>query len=276
MFWTRASEPLTSARFFTTLAVVTLISTPLADFLTGLPAWTSAFGAVDRIQAYLKQKEDADERKLLEPQTVADAGSSSGAQPRNSIALRNRQPSRRPRVAVKLQSVAVSVGPSASVLKDVTMSIPFGQTTMLTGPVGCGKSALLGAITGQAKLSAGSVAVCSKKVAYCAQRPWLRNTTIQRNILGFASFDATLYQRVIFTCALDDDLKELPLGDQTLCGSGGCKLSGGQCSRIVSIDMMILGISFGIKRLIRRYPVTGSRLLLGCGASSSRRPFERP
>ncbi|OAA76844.1 ABC transporter, transmembrane domain, type 1 [Akanthomyces lecanii RCEF 1005] len=199
MFWTRASEPITSARFFTTLAVVTLISRPLADFLTGLPAWTSAFGAVDRIQAYLKQEEDADERKILVSQIATDSGSSSGAQPRNSIALRNRQPSQRPRVAVKLQSVAVSVGPSASVLKDVTISIPFGQTTVLTGPVGCGKSALLSAITGQAKLSAGSVAVCTKKIAYCAQRPWLRNTTIQRNILGFSSYNAALYQRVIFT-----------------------------------------------------------------------------
>ncbi|KAJ4153877.1 hypothetical protein LMH87_010345 [Akanthomyces muscarius] len=232
MFWTRASEPITSARFFTTLAVVTLISRPLADFLTGLPAWTSAFGAVDRIQAYLKQEEDADERKILVSQIATDSGSSSGAQPRNSIALRNRQPSQRPRAAVKLQSVAVSVGPSASVLKDVTISIPFGQTTVLTGPVGCGKSALLSAITGQAKLSAGSVAVCTKKIAYCAQRPWLRNTTIQKNILGFSSYNAALYQRVIFTCALDTDLKELPLGDQTLCGSDGCKLSGGQRSRI--------------------------------------------
>lgn len=106
---------------------------------------------------------------------------------------------------------------------------------MFTGPVGCGKSLLLSAIAGQVKVAVGTIGVSSKEVAYCSQRPWIRNATIRENITGRNSFNSRLYRQVLYICALEDDLDQLPLGDRTLCGSDGCRLSGGQKSRIVSL-----------------------------------------
>lgn len=248
MFWTRAGEPITSARFFTTLAVVTMISAPLADFIMGLPAWAGAFGAVSRIQAYLTQAEVLDERQLLPENYRSPLGAPTSTN-RRSARLQTQQ---LPVTAVEMTLLSVSMGRAASVLRDVSIAIPLEGITMFIGPVGCGKSSLLNAIIGQAKLSTGSIGVSTKNVAYCAQRPWLRNTTIRSNVIGCNVYDAQLYAEVIHICALEEDLDALPLGDMTLCGSGGCKLSGGQKSRVVSTILFTLkarGTNAGFYRL---------------------------
>ena len=124
------------------------------------------------------------------------------------------------------------------VLRHINMNLKSSHLTMIVGPVASGKSTLLKAILGEVHNLAGSVCVASRDISFCDQTPWLRNTTVQQNILGFSSFDSYWYSAVLRACALESDLSQLPDGDQTLIGSNGITLSGGQKQRVVSAEII--------------------------------------
>jgi ATP-binding cassette subfamily C (CFTR/MRP) protein 1 len=106
---------------------------------------------------------------------------------------------------------------------------------MLSGPVGCGKSTLLKAILGEVHPKSGRISISTPHVGYCSQNPWLQNTTLRKNIIGTTAFEETWYRRVIDDCNLGLDIAQMPDGDETLLGSRGMSVSGGQKHRIVSI-----------------------------------------
>ncbi|ETW05148.1 hypothetical protein, variant [Aphanomyces invadans] len=113
----------------------------------------------------------------------------------------------------------------------LTMVVPKGQFVVCCGPVGCGKSSFLELCIHMLAVSSGSVAVHGT-VAYCAQTPWIQNTTVRDNILFGQPMDRMWYKMTLYMCALDEDLARWPSGDATIAGDQGCALSGGQKHRI--------------------------------------------
>lgn len=111
------------------------------------------------------------------------------------------------------------------VLRNINVSICQAQLTMVIGPVACGKSTLLKAFLGETPSTQGFVYVSSREVAFCDQTPWLKNESIQRNILGFSGFDSPWYSAVVHACNLEEDLATFPMSDQSLIGSKGTFLS---------------------------------------------------
>ncbi|KAJ6781210.1 hypothetical protein PWT90_10566 [Aphanocladium album] len=235
MFWTRASEPVTAARFFTTLAVITLVTNPLYYLLHTFGNWSAGFACLHRIQKYLNSAEVEDKREF-----VAQAASDVGNSPPSSVVSRvsttthanNNGSAGLIVFAVQVSRISVCTDLSGSILTDVSMDVPMGGVTMVLGPVGCGKSTLLRALLGEAKLRCGTIKLATRSVAYCSQEPWIQNDTIQNNILCGRPLNAVLYRKVIYVCALDVDIARLPQRDQTLAGSEGCSLSGGQKQRL--------------------------------------------
>lgn len=69
-------------------------------------------------------------------------------------------------------------------------------------------------------------------VAYVSQKPFCFNGTIRENIIFGQKFDQKFYKNILKMCALEEDLKYLRDGDQTLIGERGITLSGGQKARI--------------------------------------------
>jgi ABC-type bacteriocin/lantibiotic exporter with double-glycine peptidase domain len=59
------------------------------------------------------------------------------------------------------------------------------------------------------------------------------NATIRESIVAMSSFDKEWYTSVVRACALVQDFEQLPRGDETVIGSKGIALSGGQSQRIV-------------------------------------------
>lgn len=55
-------------------------------------------------------------------------------------------------------------------------------------------------------------------VAYSAQTAWLRNASLQDNIVFGESFDEERFQTVIEACALQPDIAILPAGQLTEIG----------------------------------------------------------
>lgn len=112
-------------------------------------------------------------------------------------------------------------------LRNITTHIKPGSLVAVVGSVGSGKSSLLSAILGEME-SIGDSKVYAPRmesekgrdgfISYATQSPWVVNDTLKGNILFGREYDEERYQKILFACALLDDIAVLPAGDQTEIG----------------------------------------------------------
>lgn len=234
-----------------------MVSGPLSMIIATVPFAATGFASLVRVQEFLCRPEVADPRQFIQNNSSSNsapatepAATAAAASPSNvagdaevepvahATGVSNPQQNQQSSgglvtEAIQIDHITVTMDLTGTVLRDVSFNLAMGCTTMIVGAVGIGKSTLLKAILGQMRLRSGTVALSSKAVAYCAQQPWIRATTIRRNIIGNKPFRAAIYRRIVWMCALDVDLAALADGDQTFVGLNGCNLSGGQRQRIV-------------------------------------------
>lgn len=189
---------------FTTVAILGMVTHPANMVMTIVPRGVAAFAGFARIQHFLLRPALRDVRGETCPPGLA------------AIEIRD-----------------LTIGGRTPILKDVNITIAPGSVTVISGPVGCGKTSLLRAILGEIPPVRGSVKVSTKCIAYCAQRPWLPNGSIRDVIQGYTPHrDEEWYRRVVDACCLTHDIGALPDGDHTQVGSRGLNLSGGQRQRV--------------------------------------------
>lgn len=118
-------------------------------------------------------------------------------------------------------------------LLKINLDVRKGELVCIEGPVGGGKSALISAIVASLYCLDGQVNLydLAAGFGYVPQSPWLQRGTIRENIIWGRSFDEVLYKKVIFACALSEDLIQLG-GDLKDIGENGRSLSGGQRARV--------------------------------------------
>ncbi|KAI1319284.1 hypothetical protein EDD11_004421 [Mortierella claussenii] len=127
-------------------------------------------------------------------------------------------------------------------LKNISVDFPVGHLSLVVGPTGSGKSALLLALLGELERLEGSMYLPrldyrqesdrGSGIAYVSQTAWLQNSTIRDNILFGKEFDQERYDAVVEGCALVTDFEILESGDKTEIGEQGITLSGGQKQRV--------------------------------------------
>lgn len=135
---------------------------------------------------------------------------------------------------------------SAAVLQDVNLEIAAGEIVAIVGPSGCGKSTLLKVMTGQLPPSSGDVLIDGMSVqsmgqerlrdiiAVVSQDDMLFAGTIAENI-AFMD-ERPDFERVFeaaYRANVHDTIEAMPMGYNTLIGSLGTGLSGGQGQRIM-------------------------------------------
>ena len=120
---------------------------------------------------------------------------------------------------------------SPTVLKNISIRVKRNKLVAVVGQVGSGKSSLLSALLGDLDKSKGIVNV-SGNIAYVPQQAWIQNSTLRQNILFTNKYNEKFYNKVIESCALEQDLKILSAGDMTEIGEKGINLSGGQKQRV--------------------------------------------
>ncbi|CAG8972658.1 hypothetical protein HYALB_00011398 [Hymenoscyphus albidus] len=200
---------------FTTPDILSMVTHPANMVMTIVPRVVGSFAGFDRIQTFLLQPLLHDTRGNL-TKGVSDPASG------HLIEL---DP------AITMQDVLI--GHKIHVLGNVSLEVTAGSMTIISGPVGSGKTTLLRTILGEIIPAHGTVRVSTRKISYCAQKPWLPSSCIREVIHGMdGKVDTKWYHEVIEACCLTHDLEAMPDGDETQVGSRGLNLSGGQRQRV--------------------------------------------
>jgi ATP-binding cassette subfamily C (CFTR/MRP) protein 1 len=232
----QSSLELNPETIFTSLSLISLLSTPMQNFATALPLFVASLSCYTRIQEFLTAG-SRHPGKNAENIYVPDPPSSH--EPPISFELTATKPkmssTAQPEDIFGVNDASFAF-PSTTlpVLKNVSVRINAGTLTLVTGPTGSGKTAFLEALLGELFCTEGRVTLDNASIGYCAQNPWLPNATIRDIILTSNEYDDEWYRSTLYACMLEQDLKSLPDGDGTFVGNKGTKLSGGQKQRVVS------------------------------------------
>ncbi|KAM9315294.1 ATP-binding cassette sub-family C member 10 isoform 2-T2 [Pholidichthys leucotaenia] len=219
---------LTAAKVFTTLALVGMLIIPLNTFPWVLNGVLEAKVSLDRIQRFFKLTN----QDLQAYYALVSPGDS-----QTSVLLSQGAFSwQGPNSHSHNQDGETEPGDAKGSLQlhSLNLHITKGSLVVVVGKVGCGKSSLLAALTGELNRLSGVLYVSDREAGFglACQEPWIQHASVRDNILFGKEYDAAFYEAVIEACALSDDLSVLPNGDRTEVGENGVTLSGGQKARL--------------------------------------------
>ena len=131
-------------------------------------------------------------------------------------------------------------------LSNVSLLVKRGEAVGLVGPSGSGKSTLVDVLLGLLAPASGAVLVdgtnvqnrirwWQDQIGYVPQSIFLTDDTLRRNVafgLPKSAIDDAAVDAAIRAAQLEEFVKTLPLGLETVVGERGVRLSGGQRQRI--------------------------------------------
>ena len=145
---------------------------------------------------------------------------------------------------IEVSKVTVKYGERAA-LDNVSFKAPAGSRTAIIGPTAAGKTQLLYALTGLLTPKSGVIEfdglpvhsydkeALHRQVGFVFQDSVLFNLTLRENIAFSRTVTEAQLAKAIATAELDDFIKTLPQGLETMVSERGTSLSGGQKQRIM-------------------------------------------
>jgi ABC-type multidrug transport system fused ATPase/permease subunit len=145
---------------------------------------------------------------------------------------------------LELDRVCFSFDEDVPVLRNIHLRLRAGESVVLRGVSGSGKSSLLNLMAGVSQPDAGVVRVDRTSVAYVPQEIILLDDSIRNNLLfGLpAKSDAEL-MNALATARLSEFVAALPLGLETGVGDNGVLFSGGQRQRLALARAILRGVT---------------------------------
>jgi len=135
--------------------------------------------------------------------------------------------------ALELDQVSFAFPGGQPVLRNATFRLRRGETVLLRGVSGSGKSSLLNLIAGILQPAAGMVRVDRGRIAYVPQDIALLDDSIRNNLLfGLAAKSDAELMNALAVASLEEFVAAQPLGLETGIGDNGILLSGGQRQRL--------------------------------------------
>ncbi len=146
---------------------------------------------------------------------------------------------------VVFENVSFAYDPKRPILKDVSFTVPAGKMTAIVGPSGAGKSTISRALFRFYNIQAGRILIDDQDIAKVTQK------TLRASI-GIVPQDTVLFNDTVFyniaygrpsatrdevyeaakMAQIDEFIRELPDGYDTVVGERGLKLSGGEKQRV--------------------------------------------
>src|SRR5258706_2700405 len=136
-------------------------------------------------------------------------------------------------------------------IESISLRLASGSLTVITGRVASGKTTLLRVLLGLLNREAGVISWNGTPVAdpanffvpprsaYTPQVPHLFSDTLKENILLGLPENIVDLPGAIYTAVLEADAAALERGLDTLIGTRGVKLSGGQAQRTAAARMLV-------------------------------------
>jgi len=209
---------------FAMFGYIWFIMTPVQDMLSMQYSYSSAKGALKRINKILALQTEKTGSEILEKKEV-------------NIALSN---------------LSFSYGKGKEILKDITLNISAGCKIALIGASGSGKTTLAQVISGFYEKCSGELRYNTieieklqknslrERIFLVLQMPILFNASLRFNItMGNKNVSDEALYRALHIAQLDDMIKGMDKRLDTIVGHHGIRLSGGQRQRL-SIARMII------------------------------------
>lgn len=174
------NQPLETETAFTALALFNMLRSPLEATTDMVAHSLSAHVSTNRVQAFLSQEQTKKYSNL-----TTDAG---------EIGFRGA-------TLTHASTADTTAGTAADeggfALRNLDLTFPKGELSLVAGPVGSGKTTLLLSLLGETALVKGQVLMhehyaretapldahgLSQTVAFCSQQPWLVGASVKENI----------------------------------------------------------------------------------------------
>ena len=157
--------------------------------------------------------------------------------------------------SVRFESVSFSYRPERRLFEGFDLKLAPGEHVGVVGPSGSGKSTITRLVLrfmdvdgGRILIDGQDIAACTqasvrRSVSYVPQDPQMLHRTIGENIWYGRSgpVDMERVLHVALAAHVDEFVKDLPEGYETVVGERGLKLSGGQRQRVAIAQAMLKG-----------------------------------
>ena len=151
-----------------------------------------------------------------------------------------------------MQGVSKTVPPKRTILENISLSIPAGDTLGIVGSTGSGKSTLVKLLLRLYHVSRGRITLdgipieeirledLRASMGLVSQDVFLFHGTVRENI-AYGTFDASLDQIVAAAKVAEahDFITDLPQGYDTVVGERGYRLSGGEKQRLAIARVLL-------------------------------------
>ncbi|KAK6529948.1 hypothetical protein TWF281_009098 [Arthrobotrys megalospora] len=231
------------ARIFASITLFNALRLPLNYLPVVIGECIDAFISLQRIQTYLLQEDEPEERTIDLDQkealvlkgasftweTTAPIAKGKGGKEGKKAKKDKKGTIEKPVIQTHENLTERELHPFS--IQDINLNISRHELLAVVGTVGSGKSSLLAALAGDMRKTNGTI-MQGASMAYCPQSAWIQNTTVRENILFGRPFDPVWYEKVVHACALKPDFEIFPNGDMTEIGERGITVSGGQKQRL--------------------------------------------
>ncbi|HCL03153.1 MAG TPA: ABC transporter ATP-binding protein [Lachnoclostridium phytofermentans] len=142
-------------------------------------------------------------------------------------------------VGLTVSNLSLYIPSGSQILENISFSATPGQIIGVTGPVACGKSmlgkAFIGEVSYEGSIRVGEQELASlsdyersRLISYMGHQPELISDSIEENICLGEQRDILPYLKAV---CFEKEVTQMPQGADTLVGSSGIRLSGGQQAR---------------------------------------------
>ena len=152
---------------------------------------------------------------------------------------------------VEVEGLTYRYGDNGRGIEDISLRVPRGSLTVVTGRIGSGKTTLLRVLLGLLPKDEGEVRWNGEPVddlatffvpprsAYTSQVPRLFSEPLRDNILLGLPEERIDLNAALNAAVMEQDIRDLSDGLNTVVGARGVKLSGGQIRRSAAARMFV-------------------------------------
>ncbi|WP_339265530.1 ABC transporter ATP-binding protein [Paenibacillus sp. FSL W8-0187] len=156
-----------------------------------------------------------------------------------------------PLLLLEAQGLSYQYPETGRGISNINLTLKRGTFTVVTGMIGSGKTTLVRTLLGLLPAEKGEIRWNGERItepadffippqsAYTAQIPRLYSDKLRNNILLGIIEEPGSLDRALHAAVMEEDIKHLQHGLETMVGPRGVKLSGGQAQRTAAARMLV-------------------------------------